>query len=123
MLFFCKHGHDDESVQVDSFAQHPEVVTAHQIHVDEHDDLTAHLEGKKNNLSISLCSFSLTVSDAVKSLTESLSMYPCFFSHTTVMTEFSTKEKKRFLWSVILWQLRLLGAAEEVRQKRAFYQF
>lgn len=25
-----------------------------------------------------------------------------------VITEFKTKEKKRFLWSVILWQLKLL---------------
>lgn len=55
----------------------------------------------------------------VEALTESLYVCPCFFttvvSQTTVMTEFSTNERKRFLWSVILWQLRLLRAAEEER--------
>lgn len=29
-------------------------------------------------------------------------------SQTTVMTELSTKDMKRFLWRVIRWQLRLL---------------
>ena len=36
MLFFCKHRHNNQSVQVDAFAKHPEVVAAQQIQVDEH---------------------------------------------------------------------------------------
>lgn len=114
VLLLRKHSHDDERVQVDALAQHPEVVAAHQVHVDEHDDLTARLEGRKKNkknLSTSL-HVTGTRGRELKALTDSLTMDPCFFSHTTVMTEFSTKEKKRFLWSVIRWQLRLLRGEE-----------
>lgn len=45
MLFFCKHRHNNQSVQVDAFAKHPEVVAAQQIQVDEHEQLTACLDG------------------------------------------------------------------------------
>ena len=50
MLFLCEHGHHDECVQVDALTQHPEVVTRHQVEVDEHDHLTAHL-GEGHNQS------------------------------------------------------------------------
>lgn len=46
VLLFRKHGHDDERVQVNPLAEHPEVVAAQQVHVDEHDELTARLEGR-----------------------------------------------------------------------------
>lgn len=48
MLFFCKHRHNNESVQVDSFTEHPEVVAAQQIQVDEHEQFAGRLEGKSN---------------------------------------------------------------------------
>lgn len=47
MLLFCKHCHNNQSVQVDALAEHPEVVAAQQIEVDEHDQLTAYLEEKE----------------------------------------------------------------------------
>lgn len=54
----------------------------------------------------------LQCSDVIEGLTESIALYPCFWptmvSQTTVMTELSTKDMKRFLWRVIRWQLRLL---------------
>lgn len=46
MLLLRKHRHDDQSVQVDALAQHPEVVTAQQVQVDEHQQLTAGLQGR-----------------------------------------------------------------------------
>lgn len=51
-------------------------------------------------------------SDVTEDLTESMALCSCFcltmVSQTTVMTELSTKDMKRFLWRVIRWQLRLL---------------
>lgn len=49
MLFFRKHCHNNQRVQVDALAEHPEVVTAQQIQVDEHEQLAAHLDGKKQH--------------------------------------------------------------------------
>lgn len=49
MLLFCKHCHHNQSVQVDALAKHPEVVAAQQIQVDEHDQLAASLEGKRQH--------------------------------------------------------------------------
>lgn len=43
VLLLGEHGHHDERVQVDPLAQHPEVVTAQQVEVDEHEQLTAGL--------------------------------------------------------------------------------
>ncbi len=48
MLLFGKHGHNNQRVQVDSLAKHPKIVTAQQIQVDEHEQLTTRLEGKSN---------------------------------------------------------------------------
>lgn len=43
VLLLCKHGHHDERVQVNAFTEHPEVVTAHQVEMDELRHFTAHL--------------------------------------------------------------------------------
>lgn len=43
MLLLCKHSHHDECVQVNAFTEHPKVVTAHQVKMDELRHLTAHL--------------------------------------------------------------------------------
>lgn len=47
MLLLCKHGHHDQGVQVDALAQHPEVVAAHQVQLDEDEQLTAALQGRR----------------------------------------------------------------------------
>lgn len=47
MLLLCEHGHHDQGVQVDAFTQHPEVVTAHQVQLDEDEQLTAALKGRR----------------------------------------------------------------------------
>lgn len=47
MLFFCKNRHNNQSVQVDTLTKHPEVVAAQQIQMDEHEQLTARLDGGK----------------------------------------------------------------------------
>lgn len=54
MLLLCEHSHHDERVQVDAFAEHPEVVAAQHIHVEKLQDLTADLqrEQKKNKLQL-----------------------------------------------------------------------
>lgn len=44
-LLLGEHGHHDERVQVHAFAEHPEVVAAHQVEVQELGDLAAHLGG------------------------------------------------------------------------------
>lgn len=44
MLLLCEHSHNNQSVQVDSLAKHPEVVAAHQIEMNKHTDLAACLE-------------------------------------------------------------------------------
>lgn len=44
MLFLCKHCHYNQCVQVNALTQHPEVVTAQQIQIDERQQLTAFLE-------------------------------------------------------------------------------
>lgn len=43
VLLLGEHGHHDERVQVDSLAQHPEVVAAEEVEVDEERDLAAGL--------------------------------------------------------------------------------
>lgn len=35
VLFLRKHSHHNESMQVDAFTQHPEVVATHEVQVDE----------------------------------------------------------------------------------------
>lgn len=47
VLFLSKHGHHDQSVQVDALAQHPEVVAAKQVEVNEERDLAAGLSEKQ----------------------------------------------------------------------------
>lgn len=44
VLLLGEHGHHDERVQVDAFAQHPEIVAAQHVHVEEMQDFTAHLQ-------------------------------------------------------------------------------
>lgn len=44
MLFLCKHGHHDKSVQVNPLTQHPEIVTAQHVHVEEMQYLAANLQ-------------------------------------------------------------------------------
>ena len=51
VLLLCKHGHHDERVQVDAFTQHPEVIAAQHVHVEEVQHLTADLQtdrGREN---------------------------------------------------------------------------
>lgn len=50
MLLLCKHSHHDERVQVNAFTEHPEVVTAHQVEMDELRHFTAHLWQGENFL-------------------------------------------------------------------------
>jgi len=109
ILFFRKHRHHDESVQVDALAQHPEVVAAQQVQVDEHEQLAAGLgerERDAGDFTDDGDFFERPTFSSGGSLTESLYVCPSFFttvvSQTTVVTEFSANERKRFLWSVIL---------------------
>lgn len=44
MLLLCKHSHHDESVQVDAFTKHPEIIAAQHVHVEEVQHLTANLQ-------------------------------------------------------------------------------
>ena len=44
MLLLCKHSHHDERVQVDAFTEHPEVIAAQHVHVEEVQNLTANLQ-------------------------------------------------------------------------------
>lgn len=44
MLLLGKHGHDDQRVQVDPLAEHPEVITAEQVQVCKVQQLTASLQ-------------------------------------------------------------------------------
>lgn len=115
MLFFCKHSHNYQSMQVDALTKHPEVVTAHQVHMDKLHQCAAYLKENKT------CFYTTQTNGAwvtiqykrwkSRSLTESAYLCPCFaniVSTITVAIELSMKERKRFLWRVILWQLRLL---------------
>lgn len=43
VLLLGEHGHHDERVQVDAFAQHPEIVAAQHVHVEEMQHFTADL--------------------------------------------------------------------------------
>lgn len=44
VLLLGEHGHHDERVQVDAFTQHPEIVAAQHVHVEEMQDFTADLQ-------------------------------------------------------------------------------
>lgn len=44
MLLLGEHGHHDERVQVDAFTQHPEIVAAQHVHVEEMQHFTADLQ-------------------------------------------------------------------------------
>ena len=44
LLFSHKHGHDDEGVQVDALAKHPEVAGGEGVLDDHRQDLTADLQ-------------------------------------------------------------------------------
>lgn len=130
MLFLSKHCHHNEGVQVDPFTQHPEVVTAHEIMVDEHGHFTAHL-GEKTLICVSASTTMLTflmhipghiVHDtkahySICTLTGLACVTSWLFATQVkkmmVITEYSTKEKKRFLCRVILWQLKLLSGKKQ----------
>ena len=43
VLFLSEYGHHDERVQIDPFAQHPEVIAGHQVVVDKMQNLAAQL--------------------------------------------------------------------------------
>jgi len=43
VLLLCKHSHHNECVQVNAFTEHPKVVTAHQVKMNELGHLAAHL--------------------------------------------------------------------------------
>lgn len=54
VLLLCEHGHHDERVQVDAFTQHPEIIAAQHVHVEEVQHLTADLQrgtGRENRRS------------------------------------------------------------------------
>lgn len=44
VLLLREHGHHDERVQVDAFTQHPEIVAAQHVHVEEMQHFAAHLQ-------------------------------------------------------------------------------
>lgn len=44
VLLLGEHGHHDERVQVDAFTQHPEIVAAQHVHVEEMQHFTADLQ-------------------------------------------------------------------------------
>ena len=48
-LLLCEHSHHDKSVQVNAFTEHPKVVTAHQVKMDELGHFTTNLRGKKES--------------------------------------------------------------------------
>lgn len=52
MLFFGKHGHDDECVQVNPLTQHPEVVASKDVQMDELRHFTADLNKSNKNIKI-----------------------------------------------------------------------
>lgn len=54
VLLLSKHSHHDERVQVNAFTQHPEVVTAQKVKVDELGHFTAHLWGERVQISFVL---------------------------------------------------------------------
>lgn len=55
VLLLGEHGHHDERVQVDAFAQHPEIVAAQHVHVEEMQHFTADLQraGSEGDSSVS----------------------------------------------------------------------
>lgn len=55
VLLLGEHGHHDERVQVDAFAQHPEIVAAQHVHVEEMQHFTADLQraGSDGDASVS----------------------------------------------------------------------
>lgn len=50
MLLLGKHRHDNEGVQVDALAEHPEVVAAQQVEVENGEKLADHLEGERGGV-------------------------------------------------------------------------
>lgn len=46
MLLLGEHSHHDECVEVDALAEHPEIVATQHVHVEEVQDLAAHLRGE-----------------------------------------------------------------------------
>lgn len=61
LLLAHKHGHDDERVQVDPLAQHPEVIGAWGVVHETRQDLTADLRLKTQDQRVPIV-FSLNVS-------------------------------------------------------------
>lgn len=57
VLLLGKHGHHNECVQVNAFTEHPEVVAAHQVKVDELRHFTTNLWEKENDLSVFIHEF------------------------------------------------------------------
>lgn len=43
VLFLCEHSHHNECVQVNAFTEHPKIVAAHQVKMNELRHFTAHL--------------------------------------------------------------------------------
>lgn len=44
MLLLCKHSHHDKRVQVDAFTEHPKIIAAQHVHVEEVQHFTANLQ-------------------------------------------------------------------------------
>lgn len=54
VLLLCKHSHHNECVQVNAFTEHPEVITAHQVMMNELGHFTTNLGEKKKAIRIQL---------------------------------------------------------------------
>lgn len=48
MLLLCKYGHHNQRVQVNPLAEHPEIVTAQHVHMEEVQHLAANLQREKS---------------------------------------------------------------------------
>lgn len=44
MLLLCKHSHHNECMEIDTLAEHPEIVATQHVHVEEVQNLTANLQ-------------------------------------------------------------------------------
>lgn len=62
VLLLGEHGHHDERVQVDSLAQHPEVVAAKEVEVNEERDLAAGLRDRPDEFGATFQKSGITAS-------------------------------------------------------------
>lgn len=98
MLLLGEDGHDDQRVQINALAQHPEVVAAHDVHVNEGENLAAALFRKRSRKRISVARSTNRTHVREIRPTWSLGESPCVTQNkVTVTTEFKTNERKRFL--------------------------